>query len=129
MKTLLLVLKCIAIIILGFVVIILVNLPHDAIINAFWSGTAKNHLPLGLHAEVLSAIIVFLAGFLSSIVVSLLAGKQRKLLLIILTILFLAADLQAVLTDLGSTSIGYRIAIVALVPIQVWAGFLVSRRR
>jgi hypothetical protein len=128
MNTFLVVLRCIGIIILGFVVIILINLPHDTIINAIGNGTAKNHIPIGMQAEVISAIIIFLAGFLASIVVGLLAGKRRNGLLIILALLFLAADLQAVLTNLVSTSIGYRIAMVAMVPIEVWAGFLVTKK-
>jgi len=122
MKTFTMILKCIGILILSFIVIIIVNSGHDPLINAIVAGHAKDHIPSGQTAELISLAIVFVAGFLAAIVVSLLAGKQRVILLSILTVLFSAADLHAVLTDLAVTDLWYRILTVSTVPLQVWTG-------
>ncbi|WP_205411257.1 hypothetical protein [Mucilaginibacter pineti] len=108
---------------------LLVNLPHDIIINSITEGSAKKHVPIGTQAELISIVIVFLAGFFACMLVCALAGTQRKILLIVLVCLFLFADLFSVFTDLVHTSLFYRIAIVAIVPLEIWAGCGVVKKR
>lgn len=127
MKTFNTVLRCVGIVILAFIIIVLVNLAHDPLINTITAGHVKNHIPNGQVSELISLAVVFIAGFLAAMAVSLLAGKQRLLLLAILTVLFLAADLRAVLTDLTTTDLWYRILFVLLVPLEVWAGYRVIK--
>jgi len=128
MKPLLVILKSIGVILLGFVVIVLVNSPHDLIINTVSKGTAKNNVPAGTQAELISIGIVFLAGVFATIVVYILGGQQRKKLLVILVILFLLADLTGVFTSLAGTSLFYRIVIIVIIPLEVWVGFLAGKK-
>lgn len=128
MKPLLDFIKGVIIIFLAFIVVLLVSLPHDIIINSIAEGSAKKHIPLGTQAELISIVIVFLAGFFASMLVCALAGTQRKILLMILICLFLFADLFSVFTDLVDTSLFYRIAIVAIVPLEIWAGCRVVKK-
>jgi hypothetical protein len=128
LKPLLDFIKGVIIIFLAFVVVLLVNLPHDIIINSITEGSAKKHVPIGTQAELISVVIVFLAGFFASILVCALAGTQRKILLMVLVCLFLFADLFSVFTDLVYTSLFYRIAIVAIVPLEIWAGCSVIKK-
>jgi len=123
MKTFIIIFKCIGIVILSFIVIIIVNLSHDPLINAIVPGQTKDHIPAGSTAEMISLVVICVAGFLASMVVSLLAGKQRLILLWILLVLFLAADLQAVLTDLALTDLWYRVLTISSVPLQIWLGY------
>lgn len=127
MKTTLSVLKCIGLIILSFVIIVIVNLAHDPLINAVSAGQAKNHIPTGTTAEIISLLVVFIAGLLAAYAVSLLAGKQRIILLVILTVIFVAADLNAVLTDLAQCDVWYRVLVVVLVPAEVWCAYLITK--
>ena len=128
MKKLVIFLKGLGIILLGFVVIILVNLPHDLIINSVDPGSAKNNVPLSGQAEWISIAIVFVAGVLASTLVCTLAGRRRNALLLILGALFLIADLFGVFTSLSSTSIFYRISMIVMIPFEVGLGFLLGKQ-
>lgn len=123
------ILKSIGILLLGFAVIFIVNAPHDFVINTIAKGTARNQIPFGTQAEVISGCFVFVAGILASMLVYLLGGKQRNLLLIILAILFLLTDLSAAFSQsLSITSIYYRVGIVLILPLEIWIGYFVGRR-
>lgn len=122
MKSFLTLLKCAGVLLLGFAVVFLVNLPHDAVINRLCPGAAWGTVPRTAPAEVLSSGIAFLAGAAAGFLVSLAGGRHRRVLLVVLTGLFLLTDLAAVLGPIAATSVGYRLAVVALVPLEVWVG-------
>ena len=59
---------------------------------------------------------------------SLLGGRHRKTLQLVLTGLFLLIDAQAVLGHFAATGLFYRLALVGLVPLEVWVGHALARR-
>jgi hypothetical protein len=128
MNTFFTVLKSIGVLLLGYVAVMLVNLPHDRIINGIYPGGAREAVPVTPPAELVSCGILFLAGVAAGVVVYLLGGPRRKVLLLIITGLFLLTDLFAVLGPLANTSLWYRLAVVALVPLEIWVGYAVGKK-
>lgn len=128
MNALLAVLRGIGCILLGFVVVFLVNLPHDWFINSVQPGSVRAGIPVTTQAAVLSSGIIFLAGVAASFVVCSVSGPHRKTVLLVLTGLFLLSDVLAVTGPLAGASLWYRIMAVALVPLEVWVGYLLANR-
>lgn len=118
------VLKYIAIIMLAWVALGMVNMLHDPLIHTFVEDGIVDGIPYGPVAEIISISVIFLAGVVAAFVVSALSGKGRNVMMVILLALFLIIDLQATLRYLANTSLLYRLTMVALVPVQIWWGFL-----
>lgn len=128
MLTLLLIARSLGVIILALVVVSLLNLPHDFLLNHLYPGSARQHVPLTPTAEVLSASLLFIAGTAAGLVVYLTGGRQRRVLLGVLLLIFVALDLSAVLRELTATSLLYRVALVGTIPLQLLAGYWLGRR-
>jgi hypothetical protein len=115
-------------VVLGFVVVSLVNLPHDWLINSVQPNSVRAGVPLTTAAAVLSSGIIFLAGVAAGVAVSLVGGPYRNRVLLVLTGLFLLSDLLAVLGPLREAPLWYRVLLVGLVPLQVWIGWKLATR-
>ena len=122
------ILESIGTIVLGLLALVTVNFSHDYVINSLAAGSATDHIPLTTQAEIVSVAIVFWSGVAASFLVSLLAGAQQTRLVLILAAVLVLANLAAVGSALAGTSLLYRLALVALVPLQVWVGHLLGKK-
>ncbi|TYZ06925.1 hypothetical protein FY528_16775 [Hymenobacter lutimineralis] len=128
MHTLGLIFRGIGSIVLGFLMVILVNLPHDWLLNQVQPGSVVMGVPTTTLAATLSSGLVFLAGVAAGLVVSLVGGTHRKIILLVLAGLFLLSDLLAVLGPLRGAPLWYRVLMVVLVPLQVWIGWRLATK-
>jgi len=122
------ILKSIVILILAFIVLSLVNMLHDPLIHFFAENGFVNDIPATPMAQFISICIIFLAGLAAASVVSALSGNMRIVMSVILLVLFLIIDIQAAYGPLANTSLPYRLALVGLVPVEIWIGYVWGKR-
>ncbi len=121
------ILKCIAIFILSFFALSLVNMLHEPLIHSFAENGYVNEIPGTPMAQFISICIIFLAGIAAAFVMSVLSGNLRNVMLSILLVLFLIIDIQAAFGHLANTTLLYRFSLVCLVPVEIWLGYLAGK--
>jgi len=116
--------KCIAIFILSFFVLSIVNMLHDPLINSFAENGYVNDIPGTPMAQFISICTIFLTGIAAAFVMIALSGNLRNVMSSILLVLFLIIDIQAAFQHLANTTLLYRFSLVSLVPIEIGLGYL-----
>jgi len=128
-KVIILSLKGILAVILGYVTLRIVNLPRTNILSMiFENGLDSRGFPTTVNSQIGFLVYIFIAGLLGAYVVGLFSKRNNWTLLLIFFGLLLINDIYSVLSPLVDQPVWVKVVIFITLPLQIWIGGILGMR-
>jgi len=128
-KVIILSLKGILAVILGYVTLRIVNLPRTNILSMiFENGLDSRGFPTTENSQIGFLVYIIIAGLLGAYVVGLFSKRNNWTLLLIFFGLLLINDIYSVLSPLVDQPVWVKVVIFITLPLQIWIGGILGMR-